>query len=141
LIAVKNRRVNLSERREDIAAIKALAARWRAGWLSGDADALVSLYTERPVLMPQGRPAIFGKAAIRSLYRAVLSEVQVESKGALREVEAAGDWGYFWSTYSLRATPKGGGEPTRSKGKSVFIVRRQRDGTWKIARLIDNSDE
>ena len=130
-----------SDRRADIAAIKQLAARWRAGWLAGDADAVVSLYADHPVLMPQGRPAIFGKAAIRSLYRAVLSEVQIESKGALREVQAAGDWGYFWSTYSLRATPKGGGEPIRSKGKSVFIVRRQRNGAWKIARLIDNSDE
>jgi uncharacterized protein (TIGR02246 family) len=125
---------------DDIAAIRQLAARWRAGWLAGDADALVSLYAERPVLMPQGRPAIFGKAAIRSLYRAVLGEVQIESQGALREVEAAGDWGYFWSTYVLRVTPKGGGEPIRSKGKSVFIVRRQCDGTWRIARLIDNSD-
>jgi uncharacterized protein (TIGR02246 family) len=137
---MKNPRAKLGQRRDDIAAIKQLAARWRAGWLAGDADALVSLYADRPVLMPQGRPAIFGKAAIRSLYRAVLGEVQIESQGALREVEAAGDWGYFWSTYSLRATPKSGGEPIRSKGKSVFIVRRQRDGAWRIARLIDNSD-
>lgn len=138
---MKNRHVKPRECREDRAAIKRLAARWRAGWLAGDADALVSLYTERPVLMPQGRPAIFGKAAIRSLYRAVLDEMQIRSKGALREVEVSGDWGYFWSTYSLRATPKTGGNPIRSKGKSVFIVRRQRDGAWKIARLIDNSDE
>jgi uncharacterized protein (TIGR02246 family) len=137
---MKNRRASSADLRRDIAAIRQLAARWRAGWLAGDADALVSLYADRPVLMPQGRPAIFGKAAIRSLYRAALGEVQIESKGALKEVEVVGDWGYFWSTYSLRATPKAGGDPIRSKGKSVFIVRRQRDGAWKIARLIDNSD-
>ena len=137
---MKSPRASSSNRRDDIAAIKQLAARWRAGWLAGDADALVSLYADRPVLMPQGRPAVFGKAAIRSLYRAVLGGVRIESKGALRGIEAAGDWGYFWSTYSLRATPKGGGEPIRSRGKSVFIVKRQRDGAWKIARLIDNSD-
>jgi len=137
---MKKPRARSIDRRDDIAAIKQLATRWRAEWLAGNADALVSLYAGRPVLMPQGRPAVFGRPAIRSLYRAVLAEVHIESKGKLREVEAAGDWGYFWSTYSLRATPKGGGEPIRSKGKSVFIVRRQRDGAWKIARLIDNSD-
>ncbi|HTY88712.1 MAG TPA: SgcJ/EcaC family oxidoreductase [Candidatus Acidoferrum sp.] len=131
----------MNTRRDDIAAIKQLAAQWRAGWLAGDADALVSLYAQRPVLMAHGRPAIYGKAAIRSLYCAVVREVQIESRGVLQEVEAEGDWGYFWSTYSLRATPKAGGKPIRSKGKSVFIVRRQRDGTWKIARLIDNSDQ
>jgi uncharacterized protein (TIGR02246 family) len=137
---MKSPRAKLGKRRGDIAAIKQLAALWRAGWLAGDADALVSLYADRPVLMPQGRPAIFGKSGIRSLYRAFLWEMGVESRVALRDVEAAGDWGYFWSTYALRATPKGGGEPIRSKGKSVFIVRRQRDGAWRIALLIDNSD-
>lgn len=137
----KQRGIERRRRQRDLAAIKELAARWRAGWLAGDADALVSLYAARPVLMPHGRPAIFGKSAIRSLYRAVLSEVQIESRGALQEVIAAGEWGFFWSTYSLRAKPRSGGEAMTSKGKSVFIVRRQRDGEWKIARLIDNSDE
>ena len=138
---MKKSRANRSDHRRDIAAIKGLAADWRAGWLAGDADALLSLYAERPVLMPQGRPAIYGKSAIRALYRAVLGEMQIKSKGALRDVDASGDLGYFWSTYSLRATPKAGGNPTTTSGKSVFIVKRQRDGSWKIARLIDNSDE
>jgi len=130
-----------SRLRDDIDAIKHLAADWRSGWLAGDADALLSLYAEEPVLMPQGHPPIVGKDAIRSIYRAVLKEVVIKSKGALREVEASGDWGYFWSTYTLTAKPKAGGKPIKSKGKSVFIVKRDPRGAWKIARLIDNSDE
>ena len=125
---------------DDLRAIKRLAAVWRAGWLAGDADALLSLYAARPVLMPQGRPAVVGKAAIRSLYRAVFKAVSIKSKGKLREARASGNWGYFWSTYSLTATPKAGGKPIRSKGKSVFILERTPRGAWKIARLIDNSD-
>jgi uncharacterized protein (TIGR02246 family) len=140
-VAMPHHRVSSAERRADLAAIKRLAAAWRTGWLAGDADALVSLYSQAPVLMPQGQPPIFGKTAIRSLYRAVLAEVEIKSRGVLREVAAAGDWGFFWSTYSLRATPKGGGAVIRSKGKSVFIVQRQKDGAWKIALLIDNSDQ
>ncbi len=132
---------NVGNRSEDLRAIRRLAAEWRTGWLAGDADALLSLYAERPVLMPQGHPAICGKRAIRSAYRAVLKEMSIESKGSLEEVEASGDWGYFWSTYDLTARPKAGGKPIRSKGKSVFIVKRQADGAWKIARLIDNSDD
>lgn len=126
--------------RDDILAIKRLAAAWRAGWLAGNAEALVSLYADRPVLMPQDRPAVTGKAAIRSLYRAVFKEVSIRSTGRLREVVAAGDWGYFWSTYNLTATLKAGGKPIRSRGKSVFILKRTPRGQWKIARLIDNSD-
>jgi len=130
----------MSRRSDDIRAIKQLAADWRSGWLAGDADALLSLYVKEPVLMPQGRPVVIGKHAIGSLYRAVLNEFAFRSKGRLMEVEASGDWGYFWSTYTLRATPKAGGQPFKSKGKSVFIVKRDPGGAWKIARLIDNSD-
>jgi uncharacterized protein (TIGR02246 family) len=130
----------MSKRHEDIKAIQQLAADWRSGWLSGDAERLLSLYADEPVLMPQDQPVVMGKDAIRSLYQAVLKEYDFKSEGKLVEVEAAGDWGYFWSAYTLTATPKGGGQPIQSTGKSVFIVKREPGGTWKIARLIDNSD-
>ena len=138
---MKKRGVIVGSRNDDIRAIKQLAADWRSGWLAGDAEALLSLYAEEPVLMPQGQPAIFGKDAIRSLYQAVLKEVVIKSRGTLMEVEASGDWGYFWSTYTLTATPKAGGKAISSRGKSVFIVKRESRGAWKIARLIDNSDD
>ncbi len=137
---MKTERNTTSKRSGDIRAIKRLAAKWRAGWLAGDADALLSLYADDPVLMPQGQPAIVGKDAIRPLYQAVLKEVAIKSRGKLMEIEVSGDWGYFWSTYALTATPEAGGKPIRSKGKSLFIVKRER-GDWKIVRLMDNSDE
>ena len=129
----------MNNRNDDIQAIKELAADWRSGWLAGDVEALLALYADEPVLMPQGQPAVTGKDAIRPLYQAVLNEVTIESESTLMEVEASGDWGYFWSTYKLTATPKAGGETIESEGKSLFIVKRQPDGVWKIARLMDNS--
>ena len=129
----------MKSRNEDIQAIKQLAADWRSGWLTGDVDLLLSLYADEPVLMPQGQPIVRGKDAIRPLYQAVLKELAIKSEGTLMEVEASGDWGYFWSTYKLTATPKAGGASMASEGKSLFIVKRQPGGAWKIARLIDNS--
>ena len=124
---------------EDIDAIKQLAEDWRAGWLAGDADALLALYAEDPVLMPWGQPAVFGKDAIRPLYQSVFKEYAIRSQTRLMEAEASGDLGYFWCTYALTATPKAGGRPLEEEGKSVFIVKREH-GAWRIARLIDNSD-
>jgi uncharacterized protein (TIGR02246 family) len=138
---MRKRGVIMGRPRDDIRAIKQLAADWRSGWLAGDTEALLSLYAEEPVLMPQGQPAIVGKDAIRPLYQAVFNEVVIRSRGVLKEVEVSGDWGYFWSTYTLTATPKTGGKPVKSRGKSVFIVKRETGGAWKIARLIDNSDD
>lgn len=125
---------------EDIEAIRKLAADWRSGWLTGDADLLLSLYTDDPVLMPQDQPAVVGKDAIRPLYEAVLKEYNFQSEGVLKEVVVSGDVGYYWSAYTLTATPKDGGEAIKSTGKTVCIVRRQPEGAWKIARLINNSD-
>ncbi len=130
----------MTGRNEDIDAIKQLAADWHSGWLAGDADLLLSLFADEPVVMPQDHPAVIGKEAIRPLYRSLLKEFDFASESTLVEVEASGELGYFWSTYSLTATPKAGGTPIRSTGKSVFIVKRAPGGDWRIARLIDNGD-
>lgn len=126
---------------KDMDAIKQLAEDWRSGWLAGDADALLSLYADDPVLMPSGQPAVFGKDAIRPLYESVFRDYAITSQTRLRDIEVSGDLGYFWCSYSLTATPKAGGEALEEDGKSVFIVRREHGGAWKIARLIDNSDQ
>lgn len=126
---------------EDLVAIRQLAEDWRTGWDRSDTAALLALYTSDPVLMPQGQPAVVGKNAIRALYQSLFKDYTVKGVGQVVEVEVSGDLGYFWSSYTLMATPKAGGEQIKAAGKSVFIVRRQHDNTWKIARLIDNSDQ
>ena len=124
----------------DIAAIRKLAKDWSAGWDKGDVEALLSLYTDAPILLPQGQPPVAEKDAIRSQYLSLFKEFTLKGTGEVMEIEISGDLGYFWSCYTLTATPKAGGEQVTGKGKSVFIVKRQKDNSWKIARLIDNSD-
>ena len=130
----------MTTKNEDIEAIKQLAEDWRSGWLAGDADALLSLYADEPALMPQDQPVVIGKDAIRPLYEAVLKEVDFQSEWTIEEVVVSGNLGYLRSAYTLTATPKGGGEPMNVTGKSIYIVKRDSGGAWKIARLMDNSD-
>jgi ketosteroid isomerase-like protein len=86
-----------------------------------------------------GAAAVFGKEAIRALYESVFKDYVIRSESRVMEVEASGDFGYFWVTYHLTAVPKVRGTTLEEDGKAVFIVKRS-GGTWKIARLIDNSD-
>lgn len=125
---------------KDIAAIKNLAQEWNTGWDRSDTEALLSLYTNDPVLIPQGQPEVIGKDAIRSLYSSLFAEFAVKGNGRVVKVEASGNLGYFWSSYTLTATPKAGGDQIKGEGRSVFIVKRQEDNSWKIALLIDNCD-
>ena len=130
----------MNSHNEDLAAINKIALDWDAGWESGDVDALLRLYADNPTLLSQGQPAIIGKDAIRSLYQSVFKDFLIKGKGEVVKVELSGDLGYLWSSYSLTATPKASGNPISSKGKSLFIVKRQKDNSWKIALLMDNSD-
>lgn len=125
---------------EDVINIKKLASDWQAGWNNGDAAALIDLYADKPILLPQGQLAVFGKDAIRLLYTSVFKDYLIKGKGNVVEIEVENNLGYFWNNYSLTAIPKKGGKPTTSKGKSLFIVKRQSNNLWKITRLIDNSD-
>ena len=91
--------------------------------------------------MPQSQPAVFGKEAIHSLYQSVFREYTVTGGGQTLEIEVGGDWAFLRGTYTLTATPKAGGERLEDVGKHLFILKRQPDGSWKIARLIANSDQ
>ena len=77
----------MAKKTEDIAAIKQLAKDWHAGWLACDAKALLALYAEDPVLMPQNQPSVIGKEAIRPLYESVFEEFAVTGGSELFEVE------------------------------------------------------
>lgn len=127
------------DRSQDLADIERVALEWQHGWLKADAEALMALFGDDPVLMPQGQPAVLGREAIGSMYRALFRAFEVQVGGEVLEVEVAGDLAYIWSTYSLKATPKARGEPLEDVGMSVFLLKRQ-EGGWRIARLIANSD-
>ncbi len=127
-------------REDDRAAINQLAAQWQSGWLTGDADLLLSLYADDPVVLPQDQPVIIGKDAIRPMYEALFKEYDFKSDSSVTEIVADRDLGYVWSGYRLTAIPKAGGEPMKVAGKSIFIVKRGAGGAWKISRLMDNSD-
>ncbi len=93
----------MARENKDMEAIKRLAADWRSGWLSGDADLLLSLYADDPVVLPQDQPVVVGKDAIRVRYEALFSEFRFKGEGTIKEVVVSGDLGYFWSAYSREA--------------------------------------
>jgi len=96
---------------------------------------------QRPrIYYTEEQKAIAGKTVIRSLYQSLFEDYAIKDKGELIEADVSGDLGYIWIVYTLTAIPKAGGEPIEDEGKSVFIIRRQHDDSWKITRLIDNSD-
>lgn len=130
----------MTKQNDDVKAIRQLVQDWHNGWQDSDIESILSLFTDEPVLLPQGWPPVSGREAIHSLYQSFFEAFTVKGECHIEEVEVSGDLGYIWVNYTLTATPKAEGEPINEDSKTVFIVRRQPDNTWNISRLIDNSN-
>ena len=124
----------------EIKAIKQLVKDWNAGWRANDVDALLDLYADDPILMPQNQHVIIGKSDIRSYYKSFFEIFTVSGESKFIEAEIDEDVAYLWDSYTLRATSIIGGEVIEDNGKAVFILKKQEDNAWKITRLIDKCD-
>lgn len=129
----------------DIDAINKLHQREMDASRKWDIDTLASLWTDDVVMLPAGEPALIGRDA----NRASITRLRDESGSAqigdyilsFNEVKVTGDWAFEWGTYSGTLAPEGGGESLRATGKVIRVLRKDADGSWKIARAMYNSDE
>jgi uncharacterized protein (TIGR02246 family) len=146
-----------TENTPDIAAVKQLSEDYAAAWAKGDPELLLSCYADDAVVIMSDEDPIVGKEALRELYEHLFAAEKTEEEGGGMaamaeaigldpedytfttegdegETEVSGELGYLWSTYASVATPKPGvdGTPIRDSGVSLIIVRRQKDGAWKL---------
>jgi uncharacterized protein (TIGR02246 family) len=123
----------------DRLALEAVVHRWREAILAKDWTAFAALYTDDAVAMPPNLPAISGNRPIAAwfdnpglvLHALAHTPVAVEIVGTLAVVRNA---------YSMTFTLPGQAAPLTEVGKSVLVVRRSRDGQWRIAIDIWNAD-
>jgi uncharacterized protein (TIGR02246 family) len=125
---------------EDSKAISRLRDEFAAAWKAGDAERVANAYTNDAVLLPQNGPAVTGKSAILAFDKGFFDQYAPSNfEISSDEVQTMGDWAFDRGTYKFMATPKAGGEPLNDQGKYIVLLQRQADGSWKLARDIDNS--
>jgi len=121
-------------RRADVAARQAIEStirRYVNASNQGDAATLASLYADDAMLLPPDHEPIKGRAAIGAFWEQGTDEgLEVTNL----DVEVDGSLGYLVGRYHLPATDD---EPADS-GKYVMCLKRQRDGSWKVAADIWN---
>ncbi len=123
----------------DIAAIQALAETWGVAAEAGDIDALLALRTDDVVQYPPEAPIARGKQALEEFYRGLFTQFSVfGSFDGTAEIVVDGGWAFFISGYTLRISPKAGGDPVEEQGKIILICEKQPDGSWLWAHEIWN---
>ncbi len=118
---------------DDGSEIAAMSDKWEAALNAGDAETLLSMYTDDARVMPPNAPISRGSQAVKDAFGGM---IDAGLGGTLTSIEtrAAGDIGYNIGTYELVA-----GDETVDRGKFIETWRRTADG-WKISNDIWNSD-
>jgi uncharacterized protein (TIGR02246 family) len=100
---------------------------------AGDLDALVALYEPQASLIQQDGSAAIGHAAIRKALGELLgSSPRIQMKTARLAKGGAGDLAVLYSEWSI-ASNGPDGRRAEMAGRSVEVVRRQADGSWRFA--------
>jgi len=102
---------------------------YEAGWKSGDAAALASLFAEDGFVLTEGRAPVKGRAAIQKVYTHPGAPLSLRAIAYVMN----GDVGYIIGGYS--------GEPGKAdEGKFTLTLRKGESGRWLIVADMDNSN-
>ena len=129
----------------DMASIARLHASDERAVLSGDTAALISLWTDDIVAMVPGQPIRRGRPAnvqaLRESMRAGRDFVPLTYHLDFDTVELHGDHAIEWGRYRGSARHLETGKIVSSGGVLLRVLRRERDGEWRVARTIFTTDE
>jgi len=139
--ALVTARPTMADEQDDTAALRALDQAYAAEWIEGDADGVMSLFTEDATLVPHhGDAPIKGRVAIRDFWfnpdyaPTVVPEWRRESV----EIFVLGDTGVVRGRARL-VWEYDGTRTTIPEGNYVLIAVR-RDEDWRIRLLTWNDD-
>lgn len=117
----------------DVNAIKNTIKQLSDAYVARDWDGFTSFFTRDAVWMPPGQPPLVGKDEWWSWIGGRWDESTIEKMTVNHEeIVIAGHWAYEWHT----ETQFGPGWQRNFKG--IFIMQRQDDNSWKIARYSFN---
>jgi uncharacterized protein (TIGR02246 family) len=109
-----------------------------------DVDTLVSLWTDDIVSIPAIGPPVIGKEANRAhllKMKEASRDVEIlDYRLDFKDVKIAGEWAFEWGTFSGTIRLVGGDGIERSTGKVMRVLKREADGSWKVARTMFSTD-
>jgi uncharacterized protein (TIGR02246 family) len=123
----------------DEAAVRGVDESWAKAATAGDANAVGALYASDATIMAPGMASVKGEAT--KFWSDFFGSMNVQAELTTATVEGRGDLAFASGTYRMTLTPKKPGAkpyPTE-EGKYLEVLKKQADGSWKIAYDIWNA--
>lgn len=111
---------------------------------SKDFKTLLSLWDENGVLLEPGKPPIIGKNAIKAYMDEQSKSSQTYTikkyEHLWKEIKIIGDWAFEWGFFYGEAEIIASHEIIKQKGKIFRVLKKQKDSSWKAAKVIYHND-
>lgn len=115
--------------------IGAVLRAYEAALNAADVDAIVSVFADDGVFMPQYGVAAVGTEAVRAAYRGVFSIMAFETRLQVEEiVPVSPDWAFARTTSAGAVTFQANGRILPDANHELFVFQKTAEGAWKIAR-------
>jgi uncharacterized protein (TIGR02246 family) len=123
------------------AAIKEVLASYETALNRSDTKAVMPLYTEDAVLMPQATPTVVGSKAVEQFYVGTFAAVKINLKFEIAEMQVVSDeWAFLRSTSTGTMKVLATGVESPAQTQELFILHKQ-SGRWKLARYSFSSTQ
>lgn len=123
---------------QDQVAIDKVRLDFNAAFNDGKAEAIGQLIDLNGVWLPPGKQALVGKDNIVKHYADYFAQVRSEFELKPGDIQVSDGLAFMSGAFNRADTLKAGGKPTQASGHYLFVLKKQADGTWKIARDIWN---
>jgi len=116
--------------------ITALREAWLAAVTSADAGRVASLATDDVVVVHGDGRCIRGKDELKADFLKAFESFRIHQKVLDPAITIRGDWAFEIARVESTLTPVDGGETKRAISTTLVALRRQPDGSWKVARVV-----
>lgn len=123
----------------DETAVDKVRLAFNAAYSAGDAKALAALIDRDAVFLPPaGEPAIIGAQKIAARYTAFFEKTHSTFELQPGKIEICGRWAFLNGSWQRKDSARQGGPVMQHGGHYLMVLKKQSDGSWKIARDIWN---
>jgi uncharacterized protein (TIGR02246 family) len=118
----------------DEAAIKKVLASYETALNASNTEAVMSLYADDAVVLPQETPTVVGSRAVKEFYIGTFKAIKIDVKFQTAEVQVvSNEWAFLRSTASGTIKILATGNEVPSHTQELFVLRKEA-GLWKLAR-------
>jgi uncharacterized protein (TIGR02246 family) len=118
----------------DEAAIKEVLASYQTALNASKTEAVMSLYADDAVVLPQETPSVVGGKAVTQFYAGTFKAIKLDLKFRIAEVQiVSNEWAFLRTTSDGTIKILATGNDVPAHNQELFLLRKEA-GLWKFAR-------